>query len=155
MPFVKVYKWPVFVWGGIGSRSCSARRECFYCHVAEGHPHESDCVCVLKLVEYVVSAHGKVVGTFQTYDPCSWTPHNCEFHKNESSWCTDNALDAIDWTDDSMDREIDALEEEQCTCGLLEFRLARVIDEGPFVDDEDGKSALDEGTAKWTHKGVR
>jgi hypothetical protein len=95
---------------------------CFYCHQPLGEPHK-DCVFVNKNVTYDVFVEGKKVGTFARPDPAHWTEWDCNFHKNESSWCSDNALDVIVWTDEEARKRVEAVcSNNTCSCSLLEFR---------------------------------
>lgn len=125
---------------------------CFYCRQPVGQPHARECVQVKQLVEYHVRVggaswddlDGEIVGTFRRTDPLHWEPHDCEFHKNGSSWCADNALDAIVWNDspaaDRMLAKIEEIEAQQdveamtgpCCCSLLAFSFNRVVDPGPI-----------------------
>lgn len=126
--------WPVVLPNDNGIRPAGPPDVCFYCRARVGEPHGATCVCVEKLVQYGVYVHGKKVGTFQRYDPHHWTFEECEFHKNQSSWCSDNALDAIVWTDEAAVVEVDATPEGECTCSLLKFQFEEVVDAGPFVE---------------------
>lgn len=134
---VKVDEWPVVLSNDDGLRSIGEQGRCFYCKAAVGQPHGRECVTVCKLVKYDVLSDGIEVGTFETDDPCHWTAHDCNFHKNESSWCADNALDSIQWLDSAFAEKVEQfcmeLSEEDCACATLEFRFAEVIDEGPFI----------------------
>ena len=78
---------------------------CFYCDQPLGSPHTLGCVIpqrfvkVRMTVEYSISV------------PRSWDAHMIEFHRNDSSWCTDNALD-----------ELEALiKEHGCLCANTTF----------------------------------
>lgn len=136
--------WPVVLPDG----RAGGRERCFYCRAPVGNPHERDCVQVYKVVEYevVVGARdterarvdgGTVVGTYRTWEPWHWTPHDGEFHKNDGSWCADNCLDGgVAWNDSpeaaAVRAAIDAQGEGECACGLLGFRQVRVVDPGPL-----------------------
>ena len=62
---------------------------CFYCPSKIGEEHAKECVLrkrkvIIRLaVEYPIEV------------PESWTKEQIEFHRNESSWCKDNALDEL------------------------------------------------------------
>jgi hypothetical protein len=134
MMYVRRDEWPLVLTDDDGIRPAGEPDQCFYCRSRVGQPHGPDCVCVNKLVEYAVHAHGRRVGTYLRHDPAFWTPHDCESHKNESSWCACNALDEIDWTDEAVRLDAAALTgDESCACPLLEFRFVCVADPGPFV----------------------
>lgn len=145
MGLVKVEGWPVVQPDDNGIRPAGRADECFYCHSRIGKPHGPECVTVEKVVRYRVymnldersrpGRRGKYVGTFTRPDPYFWTAHDCEFHKNDSSWCATNAVDEIVWGDP---KDAEALEEYltkngDCACGPLSFEYDETVDEGPFV----------------------
>jgi hypothetical protein len=47
--------------------------------------------------------------------PEFWTREDCEFHKNESSWCTNNILPTLEKIAD----------DHGCLCGLARFKFLR------------------------------
>jgi hypothetical protein len=63
--------------------------KCFYCPSAIGTEHAAGCVIrqrsvVVDLtIRYVVRV------------PEHWTKDDIEFHRNEGTWCTDNALEEL------------------------------------------------------------
>lgn len=73
-----------------GIRPAGEPDACFYCGAKVGQPHGRDCVVpertiVCKLaIEYTVQI------------PANWDTDMFEFHRNESSWCTNNALKELD-----------------------------------------------------------
>lgn len=122
------YRWPVVTVDDPGLRDASPG-VCFYCGMPIGRAHGMTCVTICRLHRFDVLIDGEKVGTYESQDPCFWTVEQCVFHKNESSWCMDNALEAIKWSDESAERRVD--EHEGCVCGLLEFRYAECVDETP------------------------
>lgn len=135
-----------------GIRPSGNPDECLYCHFKVGEMHGSECVIVLKMVEYDVlvgnwdgaEATGVKVGTFTRADPYSWSDYDCEFHKNDSSWCADNAVDEIKWLDDELSQQARQKVEScgpggmagsQCACDLLVFKYVREFD-GPFLSKD-------------------
>lgn len=120
--------------------------ECFYCHQKIGQPHRTECVCVYAMVRYKVWMNldrradaddkGRLVGTFTRNDPYHWTAHDCEFHKNESSWCADNAVDYIEWNDPADAKALTEYLSDgaHCACTPLYFEFDEVTDDGPFVE---------------------
>lgn len=60
--------------------------ECFYCQRPFGEAHGDECVIPQRTVvlRYTVTVVQSV--------PSNWTPHDIEFHRNESSWCADNLV---------------------------------------------------------------
>lgn len=135
---VKTKTWPMVLPNDDGIRPISGPDQCCYCHQKIGEAHGADCVCVEKLVRYDVLFNGIKIGAFSRYDPHSWDKHQCDFHKNESSWCTDNAVDAIVWMDTPMADDardlLETLTDEQCSCSFLHFQFSEIVDNGPFVE---------------------
>jgi len=92
-----------------GPRPAGKPTECFYCQQPLGSEHGADCVIrqrtvvVRMTIEYVVAI------------PESWTPEDLEFHRNESSWCSSNALDEIGGTGD----------DSPCICPTTRFSFVR------------------------------
>ena len=139
MPLEKCTSWPCVLADDDGIRPAGPPDECFYCHSKVGERHGAQCVTVQQIVRYNVLMHDKVVGTFQRSEPYFWTPLDCEFHKNESSWCSDNALDAIDWVEETKAECVAEVERTlnggwHCTCDLLLFTFKEVVDYGPLVE---------------------
>jgi hypothetical protein len=112
-----------------GIRPAGAPDERFYCHRKVGQLHRRKCYAIVKNVTYDVLANGVKVGTFTHEEPSFWDAEACESHKNESSWCSDNALHAIAWLDTREARQaeatVEALSDEDCSCGMFEFVFAR------------------------------
>lgn len=115
-----------------GIRPAGKPDECFYCRAKIGDLHWSECVMMVKKVKYLVRESGEsrswddltgeVVGEFVRDDPYHWTPHDCEFHKNGSTWCANNAVDYIKWLDTPKALEVKAkTETDDCCCSLLAF----------------------------------
>lgn len=129
----KVATWPAVLPDDDGIRPAGAPDECFYCQQKVGQPHKPDCVTVTKNVLYDVLMDDKKVGTLLWPEPHGWSPEQCEFVRNESSWCADNAINSIKWTDPEAEKTIAALGEWECSCSRLGFRFVRVEDCGPFV----------------------
>lgn len=126
-----------------GIRPAGPQDECFFCHQKVGIPHLFDCVVICVEDVYEVFVDDEKFGEWTCQDPASWDQHDCEFHKNDSSWCTGNILRFASEKDDqdslpkfvgnwkglllkvnpkivnTFDREKDHI----CLCGVTEFRL--------------------------------
>lgn len=132
--------WPEVQPNDHGIRPAGKPDECFYCRAKVGSPHGQKCVTVSKIVLYDVLVDGNKAGEFQRDDPHFWTEKDCEFHKNESSWCKDNAAEAIVWSDAAAKAKVEgalAADPNRCLCSLISFRFNRVVDTGPLVDVEE------------------
>lgn len=133
MSLVKCTSWPVVLPDDDGIRPAGDPHRCFYCRQEVGEPHGRECVTVLSKTRYGVFLNDDRVGTWRREDPCSWTTHDREFHKNESSWCADNAMDEIEWMSDGLKARVEAAIGEGCACSAIEFRVDEVEDVGPFI----------------------
>jgi hypothetical protein len=125
-------QWPEVSMDDAGMVPAGPLDRCIYCRQTIGQPHGAECVTVVKRVRYQVLVDGEAVGTYVRDDPYFWTEADCDFHKNESSWCADNAVDRVKWHDKAKADEIlNRLERDECSCSLLAFRFEGVIDPGP------------------------
>jgi hypothetical protein len=128
--------WFVVLPDDYGIRPAGAPDRCFYCDAQVGQFHGLECPMIEKKVAYDVLADGIKIGTWSRNEPYCWDDNRCEFHKNEGTWCADNALDVIEWLDHDkaleVRKKIDALADDECACDLLVFRVSGIIDPGPF-----------------------
>lgn len=118
--------WPVVQPDDDGIRPAGKPDECFYCHQKVGTQHAQECVTVSKLVrlKYTFEVDVRV--------PHFWEPHTIEFHRNESSWCADNAVDEIA-DDDEKTRGDDG-----CWCDRFTAQFVKVIDDTPTSEPREG-----------------
>lgn len=125
-----------------GIRPAGKQDECFYCHRKVGELHGEQCVMVQQLMEYEVLGavdedEPQPVGTYSRREPYCWKPHQCEWHKNESSWCASNAVDSICWNDDAFAQSIrEMVESRLCACDILTFHFKRVLEAGPLRGED-------------------
>ena len=86
-------------------RPASDKRQCFYCGQPIGGNHKPDCVLIKKRV--------KVRMTIEYFIevPGSWDKDSVEFHRNEGSWCSQNAIEELQELVDSGD----------CLCDRMEY----------------------------------
>lgn len=99
-------------------RPASDKVQCFYCQQAVGLAHKPTCVLVRK------KARARMVVEYEIVVPHSWDQHDIEFHRNEGSWCSDNAID-----------ELQALaESEGCLCNRMEFEVVGMAAEA-YLDE--------------------
>lgn len=126
--------WPLVLPNDDGIRPAGKSDQCLYCKQMVGQPHGVQCVCVKKTVRYAVLVDGNQVGTYETTEPFFWSKYDGEFHKNESSWCADNAQGKITWIDHEAETTFNKNCEEEsphCNCNMVEFRFDSIIDPGP------------------------
>jgi hypothetical protein len=88
--------------------------ECFYCQAKVGEQHKSECVLrrrtvvVRMTIEHVIDV------------PEDWDASNIEFHRNESSWCANNAKADLDRVFDRADQD-----GATCLCGRVHYEYVR------------------------------
>ena len=88
-------------------RPASSSPQCFYCQQAIGAEHKPTCVMINKKVKVRMTVE------YEIEVPASWDQEQIEFHRNEGSWCSNNAL-----------AELEALfgdEGGQCMCDSTRF----------------------------------
>ena len=101
-------------------RPASDKKQCIYCQQPIGSDHKADCVMIKKkvkvrmVVEYVVDV------------PASWGKDMIEFHRNDGSWCANNAITELE--------ELFDQDDAPCMCNAATFE---------YLDDESD-SFLDE-----------
>lgn len=100
-----------------GIRPAGPSDACFYCQRRVGANHAPDCVCIVRSSTYGVYHEGRRIGAYTRDDPAFWTTKDCEFHKNDSSWCADNMIG------DGYEGEPLPETLEGCLCGCLVFKL--------------------------------
>lgn len=107
--------WPLVDAKDDGIRPAGRPDACFYCHQQVGQEHKRDCVIVTKLVRinYTYAVDTRV--------PHAWTQHDIEFHRNDSSWCANNAF-----------REIRKhLKTDGCACNRTTAVYVETLDDTP------------------------
>jgi hypothetical protein len=114
--------WPLVALNDDGLRPAGEADACFYCRQRVGQPHALDCVIVKKRVRlrYLIEVDVDL--------PHVWDEAAILFHRNESSWCADNAV-----------REILAhtgvgTNEQDCLCPRFTCEFVRVVDATPRRD---------------------
>lgn len=70
-------------------RPASKDRQCFYCQQPIGAHHKDDCVLVKKTVRV------RMVVEYDIEVPAFWDSDLVESHRNEGSWCADNAIEEL------------------------------------------------------------
>lgn len=97
-------------------RPASDKRQCFYCQQRIGELHKPTCVLVCKKVRV------RMIVEYEVEVPNCWDKDLVEFHRNDSSWCADNAIS-----------ELSAMSSEtSCICCSTRFE---------YVEDTSGAYA--------------
>jgi len=92
-------------------RPASDKNECFYCKQTLGLEHKPDCVLIKKKVKVRLTVE------YEIEVPADWDKEQIEFSRNESSWCSTNAIDELKSLFDNSDNKT-----EKCMCGCSEYR---------------------------------
>lgn len=102
-------------------RPASSELKCFYCNQDIGEAHKLDCVLVNKKVRI------KMTVEYTVDVPSSWDEDMVNFHRNESSWCADNALE-------ELQEYLHA--EDWCLCGAANFEFIEDVGE-PYLKEKE------------------
>lgn len=73
-----------------GIRPAGLPDACFYCGGKVGDPHDSECVTLKRKIKV------RYIFELEIEVPHHWTKDDVLFHRNDSSWCANNALDELD-----------------------------------------------------------
>ncbi len=114
--------WPMVVWNDDGIRPAGPADACFYCNEKIGSLHGADCVIVQKKIRarYIIEVDLTV--------PYHWTAEDFEFHRNDGSWCADNAIGDIE-RHQSM---TDGKDCTPCLCDRFRAEFVSVLDDQPI-----------------------
>jgi hypothetical protein len=118
-------KFPVLA-NDYGIRPAGPPDACFYCRQKVGEPHKDDCVVLVRDSIYDVEFNDKPIGTWTTDDPADWHSEDCNFNKNESSWCASNF--AREGKHDISEENMTKLRaiadgDERCLCDCVNLKL--------------------------------
>lgn len=115
---------PVLVDDG-GIRPAGPQDACFYCHQTVGNLHAPDCVTIVRDAVYAVwqvtpkGERIRRIGTWTVPEPAAWGADDCEFHRNESSWCANNVRTTGTLAVAAMPKP----RPKRCLCSCLAFVL--------------------------------
>lgn len=88
-------------------RPANMNGRCFYCHRAIGDTHDLTCVLIVRRVRVRMTVE------YEVEVPASWDAEAIEFHRNDGSWCANNAISELD--------AIFGAEDAECMCGAARF----------------------------------
>lgn len=92
---------------------------CFYCDRPVGDTHdEGECVLVKRKVRIRMTVE------YDINVPAHWDKGRIEFHRNDGTWCADNALDEL----------AAEASREGCLCPHTRFEYVREVCE-PFLEE--------------------
>ena len=113
-------KYPLMTADDGGIRPAGPQDRCFYCEAAVGERHGSECVTIVKKVKMIYAFEIEITM------PHHWTAKQIEAHRNESSWCADNAI-----------RELERFAEAKgCLCGRFKAKFVEVVDPKPRKEND-------------------
>ena len=107
--------WPLVASDDDGIRPAGPPDRCFYCGGPVGQPHAPDCVCVKKRVRLRYSF------ILDVDVPHGWDEDQILFHRNDSSWCADNALYELEASTG----------DDACLCPRFECFFESIADDTP------------------------
>lgn len=87
----------------------SSRSSCFYCGENIGSTHKEECIMRRRTI--VMEMKVEIVIDV----PEIWDEYMCDFHHNESSWCSSNIIENLKHMDKAMG----------CLCDVTEFKYIR------------------------------
>lgn len=92
---------------------------CFYCRKSIGDYHDDDCVFIIKKVKIrmTVEYHVEV--------PAHWHKESVEFHRNDSSWCANNAISELE----------ELTKGDNCICAATSFEYLQDSSE-PYLKEK-------------------
>lgn len=88
-------------------------RQCYYCQAPIGEHHRPDCVLVMKKVRV------RLTVDYEIGVPASWDKYAIEFHRNDGSWCSDNAVTEL--------QALTADENQGCLCSRASFKYLESV----------------------------
>src|SRR3990167_3599264 len=100
-------------------RPASTANKCFYCAVEVGGYHKLDCVLIQKSVKV------RMIVEYDIHVPSSWDADDVAFHRNEGSWCANNAI-----------TELQTLKKSGCLCAITRFEVVD-INSTSFANEEE------------------
>jgi hypothetical protein len=141
MKIVACDSWPLVLPNDDGIRPAGPPDACFYCRRLIGNPHGPECETVLVLVRYQVKMtrdYKVITAVYEDTEPYFWGDYDGNFYRNESSWCTGNAL--IKWSDgtesgtDEYYFRAGSSCHNECLCDTdIEFYGREVLDPRPHI----------------------
>lgn len=86
-------------------RPASDKEACFRCGQPVGSEHKPDCVTIRKKVKVRMTVE------YEISVPNHWNKEDIEFHRNEGTWCSSNAVDELS----------EIIGEDGCICNCTHF----------------------------------
>lgn len=119
--------WPTVAVNDDGIRPAGGPGECYYCGEMVGQPHGRECVVVKKRVKVRYSF------TIEVDIPHFWDKDDFEFHRNEGSWCANNAIAEIQAMipTETIESPLGNVEMGPCLCPRFEAKFLKTIDATP------------------------
>ncbi len=115
--------WPLVDENDDGIRPAGLSDACFYCHRYVGEEHERNCCVVTRRVRV------RYAFEILVHVPAWWQNKEFESHRNDSTWCADNALDEIE----------QYYRSGGCACGHFKAEWMSMQDSTPHRAIKDAK----------------
>jgi len=96
---------------------------CFYCQQLMGDEHKVDCLLIQKKVKV------RMVVEYEIEVPAHWDKGDIEFHRNDGTWCTNNAIDEL------QSLVVDNDEEISCLCSYAKYKYLGG-ESAPFLEEK-------------------
>ena len=116
---------PLILKNDNGIRPNGQPDECFYCQQKVGQPHKIDCIILTRTVKVKYSFD------IEIEVPYSWNAEDIEFHRNDGSWCANNALKELN----KFAKKIDI--EGECFCNYFKAKVLEIPEASPYRYNKD------------------
>ena len=111
--------WPKVLPNDDGIRPAGPSDECFYCQAKVREAHAFDCVTIHKKVRV------RYIFDIEVEVPYVWDKQQFEFHRNESTWCANNAIDELQ------------AQTQECLCPYFKAEFLEDVDNTPIQKTKD------------------
>jgi hypothetical protein len=115
--------WPLVAINDDGIRPAGPPNECLYCRRTVGQPHGPECVIVEKRVKV------RYLFEIDISVPHHWSKSNVEFHRNQGTWCADNAIAELQALTSQEDKN--GVSFGPCLCGVFTYEYVQDVDTTP------------------------
>lgn len=123
--------WPIVTLDDDGIRPAGPQDACLYCQQKVGQPHGAKCITIKKRVKV------RYIFELVLEEPHSWGKEQVEFHRNDGTWCANNAIQEIESVlvddDDESDDEPELTPGKyRCLCPVFKAEYVEDVDSTPI-----------------------